>query len=106
MPGSFKDAVQTGPPGQTSDTDPFAVPVDSSRNQGRRGPERRTAGPIFYGVPTLCLTQGQSRMCHRNRWRESPKKEAVEPERVGAHPGEMPRWVNPREKNGGAGRKR
>lgn len=26
-------------------------------------------------------------MCHRNRWRESPKKEAVESKRVGAHPG-------------------
>ena len=47
MPGSLEDAVQTGPPSQISDTDPFAVPMCSSHNQDRRSPEQRTAWPRF-----------------------------------------------------------
>lgn len=47
MPGSFEDAVLTGPPGHTSDPDPFAAPMGPSYNQDRPGPEQRTAWPHF-----------------------------------------------------------
>lgn len=47
MPGSLGDTVQTGPLGQTSDTDPFAAPLGPLHNQDRPGPEQRTAWPHF-----------------------------------------------------------